>query len=191
MLRRAVVLGCALAGLAGLPASAAAQSIGFGPRFAFVRCDLALDTPATTFFGGTVRYRVTPRISLEVAADYRKYRGPLAGFRETPLQGSVLMAIPLSIPRVRPYGVAGMGFYRRITDVFDANGLLFASTKEGKAGWHLGVGADVPVYRHTVAFADVRFRSVQFGTPDSVLSGLSDVTLSRGSMVTSGVAFYF
>ena len=193
MSRRVVVLGWVIVGLLALPRDTAAQSFGLGPRFSFVRGDLGVETPATTFFGGTMRYRVTPRISVELAGDYRKYRGRLARFREVPVQLSALVGIPSPVALVRPYAVAGAGVYRRATDIFDANGLLFATTTERKSGWHLGGGAEVPILRHAVAFADVRFRSVQFGEfPDkSVLSGLGDVRLSHGTMLTSGVAFYF
>ncbi len=193
MSRRVGVLVWVLAGLVGLPTAAAAQSIGVGPRFAFVQGDLGVETPATTFFGATMRYRVRRHISLELAADYRKYRGRLARFREIPVQASALVAIPPSLAMVRPYVVAGAGLYRRATDIFDANGLPFATTTERKSGWHLGAGAEVPILRRAVAFADVRFRSVHFGGfPDgSILSGLADIRLSRGTMVTSGVAFYF
>jgi hypothetical protein len=193
MSRRAVVLGWVIVGLLGLPRHAAAQSLGLGPRLSFVRGDLGVETPATTFFGGTMRYRVSPRISVEVAGDYRKYRGRLARFREVPVQLSALVAIPPSLPIVRPYVVAGAGLYRRATDIFDASGLLFATTTERRSGWHLGAGAEVPVLRRAVAFADVRFRSVKFGgfPEGSVLSGLGDVRLSRGTMLTSGIAFYF
>src|SRR5688572_15719619 len=67
MSRRVVVLGWVIAAVLGLPRLAAAQSIGVGPRFAFVRGDLGLETPATTFVGATVRYRVTRHISFELA----------------------------------------------------------------------------------------------------------------------------
>jgi len=192
MSRRVVVLGWVIAALLGLPRDTAAQSIGVGPRFAFVQ-GAGLETPATTFFGATMRYRVTRHVSVELAGDYRKYRGRLARFREVPMQASALVTIPPSFPLVRPYVVAGAGVYMRATDIFDANGLLFATTTERKSGWHLGAGAEVPILRRAVAFADVRFRSVQFGGfPDgSILSGLTDIRLSRGTMVTSGIAFYF
>jgi opacity protein-like surface antigen len=193
MSRRVVVFGWVIVGLLGLPGSGAAQSIGVGPRFSFVQADLGLETPATTFFGATGRYRVTRHVSLELAGDYRKYRGRLARFREVPVQASALVAFPPSLPHVKPYVVGGAGMYSRAIDIFDANGLLFATTTERKSGWHLGAGAEVPIHRRAAAFADVRFRSVQFGEfPDgSILSGLADLKLSRGPMVTSGVAFYF
>jgi hypothetical protein len=193
MSRRVVVLGWVIAALLGLPRDTAAQSLGVGPRFAFVRGDLGQATPATTFFGATARYRLTRHVSVELAGDYRKYRGRLARFREVPMQASALVFIPPSLPLVKPYIVAGAGLYRRATDIFDANGLLFATTTERKSGWHLGAGTEVPILRRAVAFVDVRFRSVQFGEfPDgSMLSGLADLKLSRGTMVTSGVAFYF
>ena len=193
MSRGVVVLCWVIAGLLGLPRDTAAQSFGVGPRFAFVQGDLGLGTPATTFFGATGRYRVTRHVSLELAGDYRKYRGRLARFREVPIQASALVAIPSALPLVKPYLVGGAGLYSRATDIFDANGLLFATTTDRKSGWHLGAGLDVPILRRAAAFADVRFRSVQFGEfPDgSILSGLTDVKLSRGTMVTSGVAFYF
>jgi opacity protein-like surface antigen len=140
-----------------------------------------------------MRYRVTRQVTVEIATDYRKYSGRLARFREMPTQWSALVSIPPSFGIVKPYIVGGAGLYRRSTDIFDASGLLFATTTEYKSGWHLGGGAEFPVLRHTTAFVDVRFRSVKFGAfPEgSVFSGLADLKLSRGTMVTSGVAFYF
>jgi hypothetical protein len=194
MSRRVGVWGWVVAGLLALPGDAAAQSLGIGPRFAFVRGDhLGLQAPATTFFGATMRYRVTRQVKVEVAADYRKYRSRLARFREVPTQVSAIYTLPVSFSIVNPYVVGGAGVYRRATDIFDENGLFFATTTEHKSGWHLGVGAEVPVIRRATAFVDVRFRSVQFGQyPEgSIFSGLADLKLSRGTMVTSGVAFYF
>lgn len=193
MWRRVVMWGWVVGGLLAMPAGAGAQSLGIGPRVSVVSGDLGRDTPATTFFGATMRYRVRRQVTVEFATDYRKYHSRLARFRELPMQASAIISVPPSLWIVKPYIVAGAGLYRRATDIFDANGLLFATTTERKSGWHLGGGAEVPLLRHATAFVDVRFRSVQFGTyPEgSIFAGLADLRLSRGTMMTSGVAFYF
>jgi hypothetical protein len=57
--------------LAVLPARAAAQAFGIGPRFSFVRGDLGTGAPSSRFVGGTIRLRSSKHVALEGSMDFR------------------------------------------------------------------------------------------------------------------------
>jgi hypothetical protein len=105
---------------------------------------------------------------------------------------------------ISPYLLAGYGIYQQTYDTLDpANGLAVTSTVERKTGAHIGFGAEVLLVRHAAFYIDYRLRFVRFGSPEadedpvdipgqSIIPGLKNVQLShQGSMITSGVAFYF
>ncbi len=194
-LRALAVAAVCVAGL-GLPGSAAAQGFGIGPRFSFVRGDVPSGTPSTRFVGGTLRMASSRRVVLEVALDYRSELSEdgTSRLRERPLQGSLLIFPVRST--FSPYLLAGFGLYSRTTDTLDATGLVQSSVSSRETGAHAGFGAELFLTRHAALFADYRIRFVRFGEPkdgeDAIDIPLSDVKLShRGSMWTSGVAFYF
>jgi hypothetical protein len=180
-----------------LPAPAPAQGFGMGPRFSFVRGDVPSDSPSTRFLGGTIRMSSSKRVVLEVAMDYRSERSEdgLTRLRERPLQGSLLLFPVRST--FSPYLLAGFGLYTQTTDDLGPTGLVISSTSTRETGAHAGFGAELFVGRHAALFADYRFRFVRFGTPEAGaepidLPGISRLKLShRGSMWTSGMAFYF
>lgn len=180
-----------------LPRAVLAQGFGMGPRFSFVRGDVPSDSPSTRFLGGTIRMSSSKRVVLEVAMDYRSERSDdgLTRLRERPLQGSLLLFPVRST--FSPYLLGGFGLYTRTTDVLGPTGLVTASASTRETGAHAGFGAEVFVGRHAALFADYRFRFVRFGTPEAGsepidLPGLDSLKLShRGSMWTSGMAFYF
>jgi opacity protein-like surface antigen len=179
------------------PAVSSAQAFGLGPRFSFVRGDIPSDTPSTRFLGGTVRMRSSERVVLEVAMDYRTELSEdgTSRLRERPLQGSMLLFPVRST--FSPYVLAGLGLYSQTTDELDETGLIVSSTQSRRTGMHLGFGAELFIGRRAALFADYRYRFVRFGSAeedsDSIdIPGLSSLKLShRGSMWTSGVAFYF
>jgi Outer membrane protein beta-barrel domain len=186
------------------PQLAAAQGFGIGPRMSLVRGDVTSGTPSTRFFGGTMRMRSSKRVAFELALDYRSQLSEdgLTRLRERPFQGSMLI-FPMR-SAFSPYILAGYGIYQQTTDYLDlSTGLASTSVMERKAGAHAGFGAEVFLSRHTAFFLDYRFRFVKFGTPEpgaqpinipgqSLIPGLDKVELShQGSMITSGMAFYF
>ena len=186
-----------LAIVALLPASAHAQSFGIGPRMSFVRGELSTATPSTRFFGGTMRLSSSRRVALELALDYRTET--LEGgrrLREVPFQVSMLI---FPVRRAfSPYLLGGFGIYSQMTDDLDTIGNVVSTTKARETGWHLGVGAELFVSRQAAFFADYRFRYVKFGAEpepedDPIdIPGLGGLDLThRGSMWTSGMAFYF
>jgi len=202
--RRTVVGIAILAGLAGLPALAAAQAFGIGPRFSFVRGDVATNAPSTRFMGGTIRLVTSPHAVLEASMDYRTHLTDDGSqrVRETPLQGSLWLFPVRSV--LAPYIGGGIGLYTQATDTLGATGLVTSTAIEKKVGWHLGAGAEIRIARHAAFFADYRFRFVKFGAStdpasqpilipgSSVIPGLDKLQLShQGSMWTSGMAFYF
>jgi hypothetical protein len=187
----------ALAALAAAPA-AAAQGFGVGPRLSFVRGDVPSETPSTRFVGGIVRMRSSRRVVLEVAADYRTERSEdgLMRVRERPLQGSMLLFPVRST--LAPYLLAGYGLYNRTTETFEVEGapMPTASISERRTGAHMGFGAELFLGRHVAFVLDYRYRFVRFGAAQDGeepvnLPGLGGRLSHRGSMWTSGLAFYF
>lgn len=196
--RPALLLGVCAVALLCWPASAEGQGVGIGPRMSFVRGDVTTNTPDTRFVGGTLRMRSSPHVVLEIALDYRVHDLPSGNerLREVPLQGSMLLL--LSRSRFRPYLLGGMGIYTEFTDTVDIKGVVVSTNRTRKTGAHIGMGAELFASRHAALFADYRFRFVKFGGDPEAgaepidVPGLSKLKLShRGSMWTSGVAFYF
>lgn len=191
-------ISAALAGLLFGPAAAAnAQGFGLGPRMSLVRGDLPSGTPSTRSFGGTIRMRSSRRVSLEIAGDYRKTLSADGVMRERqrPIQGSLLLF--LSRSTLSPYVLGGYGIYRRDIDILDSAGTTVSSVADKTTGAHMGFGAELFVTRHAALFADYRYRFVRFGDPEDGskeinLPFVDQVKLShRGTMWTSGMAFYF
>lgn len=183
-----------------IPTAAFGQGFGVGPRLSWVRGDLPSGTPSTRFWGGTMRIRSSRRVALEAAMDYRTERtlDGLARLREVPLQGSLLL-FPVRAT-FSPYLLGGFGMYRRTADQLDVAGNVVSSFSTRETGAHAGLGAEIFVGRHAAVFADYRFRFVRFGEADSGsdpidipgVPGLDKLKLShRGSMWTTGLAFYF
>ena len=188
------------------PSPVLAQGFGLGPRMSWVRGDLPSGTPSTRFLGGTIRMSSSKRVALEAAMDYRTERtlDGLARLREVPLQGSLLLFPVRST--FSPYLLAGFGMYTQTAQQLDAAGEVISSFSTRETGAHAGVGAEIFVSRHAALFADYRFRFIRFGEPDAGddpvgipglpglpgLPGIDKLKIShRGSMWTTGVAFYF
>ena len=180
-----------------LPASAMAQSFGVGPRMSWVRGDVAADTPSTRFLGGMIRMRSSKNISLEFALDQRSETSVdgTTRLRERPFQASML--IYPARAAFSPYLLGGFGVYSQTLQHIDLSGEVSESEQsERRTGWHLGFGGELFFGRHTAFYADYRFRFVRFGgEPEEGSEPIGIPGLSRfshrGSMWTSGVAFYF
>lgn len=180
------------------PASAAAQSsFGLGPRFSVVRGDDPASATSNRLVGGTIRIRTSKHLALEGTLDYRSEfsEDRTSRFRETPTQASLLLFPVRGV--FSPYLVGGLGVYKTSTDTLGPAGEVLSTTRERKSGWHMGAGAEVFLARHAALFVDYRWRFVRFGEPEPGsepidLPGLGRFELShRGSMWTSGMAFYF
>ena len=62
----------AFSGFLLLPAAAAAQSIGIGPRMSFVQPESPTgDENRDRYTGGALRLKLSPRTAIELAADWR------------------------------------------------------------------------------------------------------------------------
>lgn len=183
--------------LVGTAVPAAGQAVAIGPRLSFVHSEVGATGPATRLLGGTVRLRTSPHLALEGALDFRSdYALDRASrVRQTPLQASLLL-FPVRAA-LSPYLLAGMGIYSEYTDTLGPTGSVLETTMTRKTGSHFGFGAELFLARHAAFFLDYRYRFVTFGTadPDSEpidLPGLRRLKLShRGTMWTSGMAFYF
>jgi hypothetical protein len=197
MMRRPVLVPTLLAAaVLTLPVTAAAQGFGIGPRLSFVRGDLPSATPSTRFLGGIIRMRSSKRVVLEAAMDFRSEMSEdgLTRVRERPMQGSMLL-FPVR-GTISPYLLGGYGLYSRTTQSLDLGGLPVDSVSERKTGAHMGFGAEVFIGRRAAFILDYRYRFVRFGPPEGDdepvnLPGLGNRLSHRGSMWTSGMAFYF
>lgn len=192
----AVVLALSVWVLLASAGEVAAQAFGIGPRMSMVR-SLTPGAPSTRSFGGTVRLGSSRRVSLELAADYRKTLS-LDGVtreRERPMQASVLLFLTKST--LSPYLLGGYGIYRRDVDFLDSTGTTVTSVSDRTSGAHVGFGAELLLTRHAAFFVDYRYRLVRLGEPEAGAKELNvpfvdSVKLShRGTMWTSGMAFYF
>ncbi len=174
-----------------------AQGFGIGPRMSLIRGDAPSGTPSVRFFGGTIRMQTSRRVVLEVAADYKTaiMADGTIRQRERPLQGSLLLF--LARKTFAPYLLGGYGLYTRTIETMDSTGNVVSSFSDKETGAHMGIGAELFISRHAALFADYRYRFVRFGEPDADseaidLPFVDQVKLShRGTMWTSGVAFYF
>jgi opacity protein-like surface antigen len=98
---------------------------------------------------------------------------------------------------VSPYLLGGLGVYSEYTDTLAPTGAVVETTRVRQSGWHLGVGAEIFLARQSALFVDYRWRFVSFGAAEPGaepidIPGLDSLQLShRGSMWTSGMAFYF
>jgi len=180
-----------------LPAVGGAQTFAVGPRLSFVHSDTAPSSPATRLVGGTMRLRSSRHVVLEAALDYRADYSVdrTSRVRQSPLQASLLL-FPVRA-RVSPYLLAGVGLYTEHTDSLSPTGVVLESAMTRRTGSHLGIGAELFLARHAALFVDYRFRFVKFGASASDgepinIPGLRSLNLShRGTMWTSGLAFYF
>jgi len=204
MVYRVTAWAIVLTAFLGWSHAAAAQSFGIGPRMSLVRGDVTAGTPSSRFFGGSMRMRASKHVAFELALDYRSQvsQDGLTRLRERPFQGSLLL-FPLR-SAFAPYVLGGYGIYHQTLDNLDVStGLTTDSLVDRKTGAHVGLGAEIFLGRHAAFFLDYRFRFVRFGTPEpdakpinipgqSLIPGLGNVSLShKGSMITSGMAFYF
>ena len=187
-----------LAGLisAAWPAAAAAQGFGLGPRLSIVRGDVASQTESSRLLGGMVRMASSSRVAIEVAADTRSERSDdgLQRIRERPLQGSLLL-FPARAA-FSPYVLVGYGLYNQTVETLDLAGAVVSSESTRRTGAHLGFGAELFLGRHAAFVVDYRYRFVKLGgneEDDSPvnLPGLGSRLTHRGTMWTTGFAFYF
>jgi hypothetical protein len=190
------ILAIVVVTLAGA-APAAAQSLGIGPRLSFVRGHLPSNTPSTSLIGGTVRMVGSRHHALELSLDVRTVYDDArtSRTRETPLQASLLLYPVRS--SFAPYLIGGFGVYRETTEALGPSGQVLSSTRAQRTGWHMGGGLELIMNRRVGVYADYRFRFVKLGLPGDgdepiKIPGLDSIKLShRGSMWTSGMAFYF
>ena len=191
-----VTLGIAAASLLAPPTEAFAQTFGIGPHLSFVRAHAPSDTPASRLFGGTLRLSRSKHLGLELSIDYKTTRNEAntERLRERPMTGSLMIFLSRRI--LSPYLLGGAGLYTTTIDTLGVQGQVLSSESERKFGYHMGLGAELFFTRHTAFFLDYRYRFVKFGDPEAGsdpigIPGLEDRLSHRGSMWTSGLAFYF
>jgi hypothetical protein len=205
-IRRACAVLAAAPVLFFLPVTASAQSVGIGPRMSFVRPDPALGTGRDTYTGGTLRMKMSPRTSVELAMDWRSTTSDDATvrIRDYPVQGS-LMLYPVRAA-LAPYVLGGVGWYSQRMEALSGTKVLSSQTVR-RRGYHAGFGGELKLGRKLTVFADYRYTFINFGSGDEaengagafpVIGGLGGMSLLQnlkfsheGSMWTSGLTFTF
>jgi hypothetical protein len=185
-----------------VPASAGAQTIGLGPRIAFVRGDATQpDTASVRYIGGLLRARTSPRTAIELALDYRTVTDETLTHktRDLPFQGSLLL-YPFRSP-LSMYLLGGVGWYNQKVETLVPP---VSETSTTKMGYHAGLGGELMLGRRAALHLDYRYTFIHFGdqgtTPTSggaipvpgLISLQEKLKLSHeGLMWTTGVVVYF
>lgn len=127
---------------------------------------------ATVFYGIHFRLALAEIFSVEASVDVAKsdFANNDAELSLVPVQVTAILAPFKDLP-IRPYGLAGVGWY--FTDV-DYSGALAGtpSESENTFGLHLGAGAELPLGRTLLLHAD--FRWIFMGDPDWSNPAISD-----------------
>lgn len=127
-----------------------------GPRIGVAA---AFDSDDAAFLlGAQGRLQILPWLGVEASIDFQTEQAYESGDIDVfvfPIQFSALFYPPVDWI-VRPYGVAGLGFY--YTDVEYSGALAAKSDKSGfEVGIHLGFGGEYPITPTIVLDADLRF----------------------------------
>lgn len=204
-IRRVPAACVVLLALAAVPAPAAAQAVGIGPRMSFVRPDPALDSPSDRYTGGALRLKMSPRTAIELAMDWRSTTSDDATVRisDYPFQGSLLV-YPVRAA-ISPYALGGIGWYsQRMEAMLDGDVLSQQTVR--RMGYHGGFGGEVKLGKRASLFADYRYTFIRFGDEEpaaaengagafpipGVGSLMENFRLSHeGSMWTGGIVINF
>jgi opacity protein-like surface antigen len=190
----------------GLPAFAAAQGFGLGPRLAVVRGDLESGTTAGRYTGGSLRVHPSPRTGLELSLDWRTVvdEAGTTRVRDYPIQASLLLYPVRSV--LAPYVLGGLGWYSQRVETLGSRGAVLEGATTRKMGYHAGLGGELRLGRHAAVYLDYRYTFVRFGDRDDgapegppparAVPVVGDLTgaigLShRGSMWAGGLTVYF
>ena len=189
--------------MAGLPGSASAQGVvGLGPRITFNRGDASLpESTALRMFGGQLKFRMSPKIALELALDYKSELSEDLETRvkDYPFQASLLV-YPMSTT-VAPYLIGGVGWYSQSIARVEGDVVQEGITTR-QMGYHAGIGAEVRAGAHVTLHGDYRYTFLGFGgdaegsagaLPVPGTIGLQErLKLShQGSMWNWGATFFF
>ena len=186
-----------------LPSETVAQAVSIGPRMSFVRPDPALGTTSDRYTGGTLRLKMSPRTSIELAMDWRSTMSDDATVRisDYPFQGSLIL-YPVRAA-IAPYVLGGVGWYSQRMEALDGNDVISQQTVR-RMGYHGGFGGEIKLGSRASIFADYRYTFIRFGNEEDVTEGagafpmpgvgslLENFRLSHeGSMWTGGVVINF
>jgi opacity protein-like surface antigen len=188
-----------------LPAAATAQGgLGVGPRFSFVNSNVVdISSERVRYFGGSLRLRSSAKTTIELSADYRSLTNELGTerTRDLPLQASLLMYLGRSA--VSPYVLGGVGWYSLKTERYSGDTVL-SDESVNRMGYHAGVGGDLRVTSRASVHLDYRYTFIHFGEEEAATGAPGAIPLPftqglqeklrlshEGSMLTTGVTFYF
>ncbi|MBI2832806.1 MAG: porin family protein [Acidobacteria bacterium] len=198
-----VFLGVLLAGTSvSAPAYAQNSGFGLGGRFSFVRGDPAVEASSARYSGGLLRWRLSPRRTIELSLDYRSRLNQdlTERVKDYPFQGSLLL-YPVRAS-ISPYLLGGVGWYSQRVDTLDKDQVVSQKTSR-TFGYHAGIGGEMKLGQRAAAHLDYRYTFIGLGSKDPTapsgalsIPGLQSfqnrLNLShKGSMWTSGVTVYF
>lgn len=193
-------LAAALVLTLAVPAAAAAQGLGIGPRITFVRADTGAPEGSQRFTGGALRLG-GGHAALELAMDYRSAldEPQIARVTDYPIQASLLL-FPVRT-RLAPYLLAGIGWYSQRVSRLDApDGEVVFEETTRRRGYHAGLGAELRLHRRFGLYGDYRYTHLTFGDDDETapevlpdwMPGADRLRLTYGgSMWNWGAILYF
>ena len=206
--KRRVVGALAMMVALSWPAAAVAQSVGIGPRLAFVS---GTDNPLLAgsneskarFTGGVVRVRFG-RLAVEGAVDYKETKDPAgtATIKSYPIQASLLYY--MGAAKSGLYLVGGVGYYTQHLDLVLTGDETF-DTAAHSVGYHVGAGLELSLGRRASIFTDYRYTFADPPSFSELTNAIVGATLTpvfspdtnvqgldtRGSMWTTGMTIIF
>ncbi len=102
--------------------------------------------------------------------------------------GALVVTIPVSVARFRPYALAGVGAL-----VFDptgnVGGFLPGAQSQAKAAFVYGAGADYKITAHIALRAE--YRGIVYNRPDFSLAGMDSNITTHTAQPSAGIVFKF
>lgn len=129
-----------------------ASSVSIGPHLGYYK---AADADEGAFIGGaTCRLKFSAVLGAEASVSYRqeKYLNNAVTVKSWPI-----MVTGLIYPVPYLYGAIGAGWYNVTYDFSREKLPLFTDETVQEFGWHLGIGAEVPVVENVKLTGDFRY----------------------------------
>lgn len=166
------------------------NTIGFGPRFGYYKAQDARD--GNYYAGIQARARLGSIVGVEGSLEYRA--GNEFGISDfslrssfVPITTSLMLFIPLD-QNFTPYGLGGIGAYYISYNYSDrAEELGFSDDSSFNLGYHIGLGAELPLNSNFALSLDYRY---MFLNPDEDEESLNDTSFNS-NIFTAALMFYF
>jgi opacity protein-like surface antigen len=166
------------------------NTLGFGPRLGYYSADDA--DKGNFYYGIQARFRPGAIVGIEAAVEYRA--GQEFGIGNStvktsfiPVTLSLLLFVPVS-DNFAPYAVGGVGAY---FTKYRPSGILedlgFESDSDFNLGYHIGLGAEVPLNKNIAISLDYRYI---FLNPDENEESFQGANFN-GNTISASLMFYF